>query len=213
MNCPACGMQMRARPNGSGFECEICGRMVAQGTGTERFKDADPQAGDSHELDVQELNEPCDDSCPACAVKLLQARVADFRMEYCGRCHGILLPMGMLQGLVERIRAGSGQSAPQPAAASEDLKRQIACPRCHERMDTHFYAGPGNVVIDSCETCSLLWLDSGELMRIARAPDSTQPAPTFGMYDINVARLDPLHPLFGVLAIEEVLDWIDDLRR
>jgi Zn-finger nucleic acid-binding protein len=38
-------------------------------------------------------------------------------------------------------------------------------------MDTHYYAGPGNVIVDSCDTCSLLWLDRGELTRIAHAPD------------------------------------------
>jgi Zn-finger nucleic acid-binding protein len=38
-------------------------------------------------------------------------------------------------------------------------------------MDTHFYAGPGNVIVDSCDGCSLIWLDRGELTRIAHAPD------------------------------------------
>jgi Zn-finger nucleic acid-binding protein len=38
-------------------------------------------------------------------------------------------------------------------------------------MEAHFYAGPGNVVLDSCDFCNLNWLDHGELMRIARAPD------------------------------------------
>jgi Zn-finger nucleic acid-binding protein len=59
---------------------------------------------------------------------------------------------------------------PQPAADSSDLRRKIDCPRCHHRMDTHFYAGPGNVVIDSCENCCLIWLDRGELMHIVHAP-------------------------------------------
>ena len=36
-------------------------------------------------------------------------------------------------------------------------------------MDAHFYAGPGNVVIDSCEDCSLIWLDHGKLMRLVLA--------------------------------------------
>jgi Zn-finger nucleic acid-binding protein len=31
--------------------------------------------------------------------------------------------------------------------------------------------GPGNVVIDTCERCRVNWLDSGELRRIAVAPD------------------------------------------
>ena len=38
-------------------------------------------------------------------------------------------------------------------------------------MDTHFYNGPGNMIIDDCDTCELNWLDHGELMRIVRAPD------------------------------------------
>jgi Zn-finger nucleic acid-binding protein len=38
-------------------------------------------------------------------------------------------------------------------------------------MDTHFYAGPGNVIVDSCGNCFLIWLDRGELMRIVHAPD------------------------------------------
>jgi Zn-finger nucleic acid-binding protein len=39
-------------------------------------------------------------------------------------------------------------------------------------MDTHPYGGPGNVIIDTCENCSVNWLDHGELQRIVRAPDS-----------------------------------------
>jgi Zn-finger nucleic acid-binding protein len=42
-------------------------------------------------------------------------------------------------------------------------------------MEAHSYAGPGNVVIDSCEPCSLNWLDHGELARIAQAPDDRGP--------------------------------------
>jgi Zn-finger nucleic acid-binding protein len=38
-------------------------------------------------------------------------------------------------------------------------------------METHFYTGGGNVVIDDCERCELNWLDAGELVTIARAPD------------------------------------------
>jgi len=50
--------------------------------------------------------------------------------------------------------------------------RLINCPTCGQPMLGHIYAGPGNVVIDSCERCQVNWLDSGELRRIAVAPDS-----------------------------------------
>jgi Zn-finger nucleic acid-binding protein len=35
------------------------------------------------------------------------------------------------------------------------------------------YGGPGNVNLDSCERCSVIWLDRNELRRIALAPDNT----------------------------------------
>ena len=38
-------------------------------------------------------------------------------------------------------------------------------------MDAHPYGGGGNVNVDSCETCGLIWLDGGELRRIVAAPD------------------------------------------
>jgi Zn-finger nucleic acid-binding protein len=34
----------------------------------------------------------------------------------------------------------------------------------------HPYYGPGNVVIDTCSRCDLIWLDFGELKQIADAP-------------------------------------------
>jgi Zn-finger nucleic acid-binding protein len=37
-------------------------------------------------------------------------------------------------------------------------------------MLSHFYGGPGNIVLDTCEGCQVNWLDPGELQRIARAP-------------------------------------------
>jgi len=37
-------------------------------------------------------------------------------------------------------------------------------------MATHPYYGPGNVVIDSCGQCELIWLDFGELEQIVAAP-------------------------------------------
>lgn len=37
-------------------------------------------------------------------------------------------------------------------------------------MATHPYYGPGNVVIDTCEDCNIVWLDFGELSQIVDAP-------------------------------------------
>ncbi|MFC2031008.1 zf-TFIIB domain-containing protein [Chloroflexota bacterium] len=50
------------------------------------------------------------------------------------------------------------------------MARKLPCPRCGIVMDTHPYYGPGNIVIDNCGRCNLIWLDSGELGTITNAP-------------------------------------------
>jgi hypothetical protein len=81
------------------------------------------------------------------------------------------MKMGTLSDLIDALRASLDKPAVQTPPDRGDLKRTIQCPKCHRRMDTHFYAGPGNVIVDSCGDCYLIWLDRGELMRIVHAPD------------------------------------------
>ena len=46
----------------------------------------------------------------------------------------------------------------------------MSCPRCASQLATHPYYGPGNVVIDTCAQCDVVWLDFGELKQIVDAP-------------------------------------------
>ena len=79
--------------------------------------------------------------------------------------------MPALEPVIEQLRSDDHSPAVQTPPDQGDLKRVIQCPRCNRRMDTHFYAGPGNVIVDTCDNCHLIWLDRGELTRIAHAPD------------------------------------------
>ena len=112
-----------------------------------------------------------EESCPICAVPLMRAALEKIRMRYCTRCRGMLIPMATFIALVEELRAGEPGTLIAPTPDTHDLQRKINCPHCHRRMDTHFYNGPGNVIIDDCDNCELNWLDHGELMRIVLAPD------------------------------------------
>lgn len=120
---------------------------------------------------VSVLGVVADEACPVCAIPLVHAALAKVRMLYCTRCRGMLIPMDRFLPLVEQLRAGQPGTLVAPMPDPHDLQRRVDCPRCHRRMDTHFYNGPGNVIIDDCDTCLLNWLDHGELMRIVRAPD------------------------------------------
>jgi Zn-finger nucleic acid-binding protein len=55
-------------------------------------------------------------------------------------------------------------------------------------MDRHPYLGPGNVVIDTCSTCDLIWLDHGELTEMVDAPGSDRGVPLAEQGADEVAR-------------------------
>jgi Zn-finger nucleic acid-binding protein len=157
MTCPGCGAAMRVEPGKDYLICDYCGYM--------HFPDADPDG-------VRILGDPTKWPCPRCSLPLLQASIAGAQVVSCGKCHGMLIDMEEFLVVIEELRSRhehSEYAGQQPDW--RDLDRDTTCPKCRQRMDTHPYAGPGNVIIDTCESCSLNWLDYGELQRIVRAPD------------------------------------------
>ena len=77
---------------------------------------------------------------------------------------------------LRRARAAGPGAAPVPLDRRE-LQRRINCPSCRTPMDVHPYYGPGNIVIDNCSRCDLIWLDHGELKQIAEAPGADRGVP------------------------------------
>jgi Zn-finger nucleic acid-binding protein len=110
--------------------------------------------------------------CPLCQATLMRALLDDRSVvDHCQRCRGLLIARPTFGEAVEVRRArASGGALPPPPVDARELDRRIRCPSCHARMDVHPYYGPGNVVIDSCTACDLIWLDHGELRQITDAP-------------------------------------------
>jgi Zn-finger nucleic acid-binding protein len=137
------------------FTCEFCGRL--------HFPEANTEG-------VRVLGGSTDAHCPVCSDLLVHAAVGGARVLYCTTCRGLLIPAETFLFATEVLRAHwmRGPLPPRPLVARE-LERRIKCPRCHSAMDTHPYAGPGNIVIDNCAKCHVNWLDHGELRRVAAA--------------------------------------------
>jgi Zn-finger nucleic acid-binding protein len=127
---------------------------------------------DGNNEGVSVLGDGPGDACPICNIPLVQAAVDKQPILYCNKCRGMMISMDVFPTLVETLRAQQQCTVVAPPVDPDGLNRQINCPHCHKAMDTHFYAGPGNVIMDSCDGCGLNWLDHGELTRIARAPES-----------------------------------------
>ena len=108
--------------------------------------------------------------CATCATPLSAARLDGCSLLCCARCHGMLIEMGRFAEIIEAVRRREGRTSPIVLPRRQNPSdRAITCPSCGQAMLAHLYAGPGNVVIDTCERCQVNWLDAGELRRIARA--------------------------------------------
>src|SRR5579863_4466910 len=134
MTCPSCGAPMRLEANKDYLVCDYCGNVHYP----------DPNADG-----VRVLDEPSPLACPKCAIPLVHAAIGGQRILYCNRCHGMLIGMDVFLAIIEDLR--SRREAVSDAARQPDwgdLDHHIRCPQCGETMDTHAYAGGGNVIID-----------------------------------------------------------------
>jgi Zn-finger nucleic acid-binding protein len=111
-------------------------------------------------------------TCAICSGTLATAQLDDAHsVKYCTTCRGVLMPRTTFASVVETRRTwATGQPTPPLPLDRTQLDRGISCPACAKAMITHPYYGPGNVIMDSCETCDAVWLDFGELKQIADAP-------------------------------------------
>ncbi len=141
------------------FFCRYCGSF--------HFPES---AGDDGVRIVGDPDKPI--ACGVCKATLASAMLDEsFTVNYCRNCRGILIPRASFATVVEQRRAWA-VDPPGPAVPLDrtELERKVSCPVCSARMITHPYYGPGNVVIDNCRTCDLIWLDFGELKQVVAAP-------------------------------------------
>lgn len=164
MNCKNCGAPLAYLWARACFHCEYCD--------TYSF----PQESADG---VTVLGEESDTRCPACEEPLQTAAVAQVPVLYCIKCRGILAQQDRFLDLVTYLRtyASGPVDLPTPIDPGE-LRRRVPCPHCGRMMEAHPYYGPGNVVIDSCVACGVIWLDHGELRKIRNAPGRDRGRPS-----------------------------------
>lgn len=138
------------------FYCEYC---------TSIFFPEENQDG------VRILDEASQTQCPVCKIPLVYGYVNQAQTLYCRKCMGMLIDQDTFLLVINFLRAKSTLSPiiPPPVNLGE-MEREINCPDCGQLMSTHLYGGPGNLVVDNCIYCNLLWLDNAEFSRVVRAP-------------------------------------------
>ena len=159
MDCRNCGAPMQLVDRQRQFRCAHCAST--------HFIEA-PAVDGIHVLQQTDPPRPC----PLCAAPLADALLDDtFRIEHCEHCRGLRLPRQTFAEAIRRLRARQTGSPVDPAPIdATELGRTLNCPTCQTPMETRRYDGPGNIVIDACSRCDVIWLDHDELTRIIHAP-------------------------------------------
>ena len=154
MNCRNCGAAMQPVGGAAYFRCPHCG--------TFEF----PRTTDDG---VASLGEVSEFGCPVCKQALGTGAIEGHSVFPCRTCRGFLTTNPEFTGILlhRRARAADQPSVPRSLDPSE-LRRRVGCPKCRKLMDAHPYGGGGNVVIDTCHRCHLIWLDAGEMETLAR---------------------------------------------
>ena len=155
-DCRNCGAVMRIIRDKGISICDHCGHQQETPAVMEELE----LLGESSSL------------CPVCATPLSRGRLHGQPVLSCARCSGLLIEMNLFTTIIEAVRAydvGSFRAALPPR--EKPGERTLKCPNCGQALISHQYAGPGNVVLDTCSRCLLNWLDQGELRRIALGPD------------------------------------------
>jgi Zn-finger nucleic acid-binding protein len=159
MNCSNCGAAMRLVESARYLRCGHCGA----------FHFPQPVEAEGIRI-VGHL--PGAPKCPVCAKAMAHAVLdEDHPVDFCPQCRGILLPRRTFAGVTSRRRAWASSPPIDPLPLDRQaLHRRLACPKCGGRFETYAHFGPGNVVIDNCAACDVIWLDYGEMRQIVDAP-------------------------------------------
>lgn len=159
MNCQNCGAAMELIESRRYFRCPHCGSY--------HFPHSIEDDG------IRIVGHlPDAPKCPVCAIPMAQALLDDHHpVDFCAKCRGVLLPRETFAGVTAKRRAWATSTPAEPVPLERQaLHRELACPKCGGPFETYPYFGPGNVVIDSCTTCDVIWLDFGEMRQIVDAP-------------------------------------------
>lgn len=155
MNCKHCGAPLRLEEGQEFFHCQYCGSYD--------FPDANQDG-------VALLDDVSAFACPLCKEPLVFAAIRKIRILSCPNCRGNLIPQSKMLPILRQAKPSKPiRTHSANLQNKSELTRSSACPSCHKTMAAYPYGGPGNVIIQGCELCQLIWLDFGELSRIIRS--------------------------------------------
>lgn len=158
MNCRNCGAPLPTDLENGRHVCDYCDTGIV------------PHPDSSLLEAVVDLGRDAGIDCPVCQNRMTAAQLDESPVSWCAGCRGMLFSDDVFALTVRSRRSLYRESGRIPKPLDpRAYDRRLSCSRCHRTMQVHPYYGPGNVVIDSCLPCRVVWVDAGEMTRIEQA--------------------------------------------
>jgi uncharacterized protein len=106
--------------------------------------------------------------CPVCKKEMMILEYNEVELDYCPICEGIWLDQGELELMLEM-----GDQRIDLSDITDSAKSKRRCPRCRKKMIKGHFPGT-EVEVDICRRDGGLWLDKGELQKIAGSQSSAK---------------------------------------
>jgi Zn-finger nucleic acid-binding protein len=113
-------------------------------------------------------------NCPVCNRSLTAEKYEYLPYHSCKQCGGMWVDAKLLKNLAVRLAVDTNikpceKKFFQPRTVERPSKddRIRLCPKCSAGMKQVNYAYDSNVIIDRCDACEGIWLDSGEMTQLA----------------------------------------------
>jgi len=106
---------------------------------------------------------------------LRQEKVDYVVFDLCPNCRGIWVSGEQFRTLAVKVAADGDIKPdekltfePRRVVACPDYSITRNCPKCHSAMREFNYAYDSNVFLDRCDRCEGIWLDTNEILDIAK---------------------------------------------
>jgi len=111
-------------------------------------------------------------NCPRCLVALHAAKGPTIVVDMCTECGGAFFDHGEMSRLTRKEQKAFAKLEalvkPDSAAPPKVVERgHLRCPGCGSPMDQYEYANCSGILLDRCTGCSGIWIDDGELGKMA----------------------------------------------
>ena len=119
--------------------------------------------------------------CPVCDIAMKSKAYGGQTVDVCGACAGIWCDDGELSAVVKaligagKIPKETGSNTVRARESEDHDHRSNACPRCERITESFNFAYVSNIFLNRCTDCRGIWLDGGELRRVAQFIKNASP--------------------------------------